>query len=701
MNCAMHVRSVAILFASFALPAQGAPPADATHVPPASGWEHCTPAAAGMDPAKLAAAIAFAQAHPTDWPADFSTQEQQFGKLLGPIPKTRAGTNGVIVRHGYVVAEFGDTSAVDPTYSVAKSMLSTVAAIAVREHKVDDLDEPVGARVHDGGYDGAQNAAVTWRQHLQQESEWQGAMWGKNADFVGRDAFGQGEHKPRALQPPGSHYEYNDVGINRLALSLLAVFGRAVPDVFRDEVMAKVGASDSWKWIPYDNAFVELAGARVPSVSGGTRWGGGVWISSLDLARFGLLWLRGGCWGDRQILPADYVAAALRPSAHGPDYGFLWWLDTRQQNWPGLPANAFGARGAGNNTVFCSPDHDLVIVWRWHSGSDHADAQFFARVIDAIAPARGPQEPSPRAGQPTAMLRDDDGHLFEGRLTTPTLVFTVDGVARPVPVADVLSLQFGAPANEREAARIDKALAALGGADGKAVEAAAEELADIGLPVLTPLLRSYVDTDAHEPDLRYRLFARIVPAGADDRDRTLDLLRLADGEVLRGRLAPIDLRLEPPLRAPATFPSARLRTLAIRRARVERTFELQALHDCTYVGFVDTGVLVTPTTRLLADATGFVRLSFDEDGWAADPDGIKEPLPGKRKLQEGFRWGAVLGRVGAGGERWFAGRHVDKQELGRGRLYFVVNDNEHWQNNVGSYRVRLVATDAYDLGDPR
>src|SRR5262249_41869372 len=124
------------------------------HVPPPDAWERRAPEQVGMDPSKLAAAVAFAQAHPTDWPRDFSTQERQFGRLLGPIPKTRADTNGVIVRRGYLVAEFGDTAAVDPTYSVAKSMLSSAAAIAVRDRKVPDLDEPVGARVHDGGYDG-------------------------------------------------------------------------------------------------------------------------------------------------------------------------------------------------------------------------------------------------------------------------------------------------------------------------------------------------------------------------------------------------------------------------------------------------------------------------------------------------------------------------------------------------------------------
>ncbi len=684
------------LFCSWALTAQQPPATDATHFPPAGAWEHRAPEAVGMDPTKLAAAIAFAQSNPTEWPADFSTQEQQFGALLGPIPKTRAATNGVIVRHGYVVGEFGDTAAVDPTYSVAKSLLATVAGVAVRERAIVDLDEPVERRVHDGGYDSAHNAAVTWRHHLQQESEWDGEMWGKRSDFVGAQAFGQGERKPRALEAPGSRYEYNDVRINRFALSLLRVLGKPVPEVFRDEVMTKIGASSTWRWIPYDNAFVEEGGVRMPSVSGGTRWGGGVWIATTDLARLGTLWLRDGRWGEQQLLPREYVVTALQRSVHGPDYGLLWWLNTAGKNWPGLPRNAFGARGAGSNTVFVSPDHDLVIVWRWHGTKNNADAKFFAKVIDAIT---APMTPPLQA--PVVLLRTTTGTTLEGQLAPATLTFESGGVNRQVAVREVLSLHSASPESPQELERITSGLATLGGADRKAAEAAAEELADIGLPVLTPLLRSFVDTDAHEPDLRYRLFARIVPGHADVADRTLDMLRLESGEVLRGRWASVDLHVAAVGGAPVTIPAAAVRRLAVRRARVERVFELHALHDCTYVNFLDTGVAVTPSTRLRADAAGFARLSFDEDGWASDPDGIKEALPGKRKLQEGFRWGAVLGRVGTGGERWFAGAHVDRADLARGRLYFVVNDNEHWQNNIGSYRVRCAATDAYDLGESR
>lgn len=353
----------------------------APYYPPAGLWAKKSPAELGMDPAKLAEAVAWAQTREGNREMDFSDQERIFGTLLGSVPNIRAHTNGVVIYKGYAVAEFGDPTWADPTYSVAKSMLSTVAGVAVRDGKITNLDQPVGTTIKDGGYDSPRNQQVTWKMHLQQESEWEGNMFGKQDNFIGKEAFGQGEKKPREQMKPGTHYEYNDVRINRFSLSLLRAFQKPVPDVFRDEVMNPIGASNTWRWIPYANSFVELNGKNVASVSGGTRWGGGMWINSWDMARFGYLWLRGGKWGDKQIVPADYVKAALTPSVHGPDYGYLWWLNRSGKGLPGLPENAFWANGAGTNSITVSPDQDLVVVWRWHAGNP---SEFVKRIIAAI-----------------------------------------------------------------------------------------------------------------------------------------------------------------------------------------------------------------------------------------------------------------------------------------------------------------------------
>jgi CubicO group peptidase (beta-lactamase class C family) len=370
---------------------QAAPPvaaaeqatAAAVYYPPPGAWQKRSASDLGLDQAALDAAVQFAQTRESTRAMDFSDQERIFGSMLGSVPNIRAKTNGLVIYKGYVVAEFGDTTWADPTYSVAKSMLATVAGIAVRDGKITSLDEPVGRTVKDGGYDSPRNALVTWKMHLQQETEWEGTMFGKKDDFVGKEQFGDGERKPRELRRPGSFYEYNDVRINRLGLSLLRTFKDSVPDVFRREVMDVIGASNTWRWIPYHNSFVDVDGKRVASVSGGTRWGGGVWINAQDMARFGYLWLRGGKWGDKQIVPPDYVKAAISPSQHGPDYGYLWWLNTQGKNYPGLPTNAYGARGAGSNTITILPDQDLVVVWRWHAGNE---AEFVKRVVAAIRP---------------------------------------------------------------------------------------------------------------------------------------------------------------------------------------------------------------------------------------------------------------------------------------------------------------------------
>jgi len=359
----------------------------AAYFPPKGEWAKKTPAELGLDPAKLKEAIDFALTRESRREMDFSDQERIFGTLLGSVPNIRAKTNGVIIYKGYVVAEFGDPTWVDPTYSVAKSMLATVAGIAMRDGLITNLDEPVGAKVKDGGYDSPRNAQVTWKHHLQQTSEWEGNMFGKQDNFIGREAFGEGEMKPREQKKPGTHYEYNDVRINRFALSLLRTFNKSVPDVFREQVMDPIGASNTWRWIPYHNSFVDVNGRKIASVSGGTRWGGGVWINAMDMARFGYLWLRGGKWGDKQIVPAAFVKEALTaggaPNSPGNGYGYLWWLNTTGKALPGLPTNAYSANGAGSNTITVSPDHDLVVVWRWHQGSA---AELARRVVAAIKP---------------------------------------------------------------------------------------------------------------------------------------------------------------------------------------------------------------------------------------------------------------------------------------------------------------------------
>jgi CubicO group peptidase (beta-lactamase class C family) len=382
----LRVRAlVVIVFALFALASLSTsqtPKRQAVYYPSAKAWETRKPEAVGMDSALLDQAVAYAKSQPTSVPADFSTQVETFGRVLGPLPKERGGTNGIIIRHGYIVAEWGDTNRIDPTYSVAKSFLSTIAGITVERGLIKSVKDPVRKYIDDGDYDSAQNSKVTWEHHLQQTSEWEGTMWGKTSDFLGKEEFGRGQRRPRQIKDPGTHWEYNDVRINRFSLSLLELWKKPLPQVLKEEVMDRIGASDTWQYHAYDNSTVTIAGKKMGSVSGGTRWGGGLWINTRDEARFGYLFLRKGKWNNKQIVSEAWVRAATSPITIAQDYGYLWWLNTARKQYPSLPESVFAAKGFGSNTILVDPEHDLVIVWRWHE--DRSGDEFFKRVVAAV-----------------------------------------------------------------------------------------------------------------------------------------------------------------------------------------------------------------------------------------------------------------------------------------------------------------------------
>jgi CubicO group peptidase (beta-lactamase class C family) len=71
---------------------------------------------------------------------------------------------------------------------------------------------------------------------------------------------------------------------------------------------------------------------------------------------------------------------ATTPSAHGPDYGFLWWLNMRGRQWPGSPTTSYEAQGQGGNVIHIDPSKDLVVVWRWSAQSRDG----FRKIAEAI-----------------------------------------------------------------------------------------------------------------------------------------------------------------------------------------------------------------------------------------------------------------------------------------------------------------------------
>lgn len=337
------------------------------YVPPPGDWATRRPAEVRMDSARLDSAVRFASSSEIAWLRDMAEQVRRnvaaepYPDVLGPTAD-RGGTNGIIIRHGYIVAEWGDTRRVDMTFSVAKSYLSVVAGLAFDDGLIADLHAPVRYLVRDGGFDAPHNSAITWHHLLTQTSEWEGTLWDKP------DVADRRRGRDRALQPPGTFWEYNDVRVNRTALALLRLWGRPLPGVLRERIMDPIGASSTWVWHGYRNSWVDLGGERVQSVSGGGHWGGGVWAATRDHARFGLLMLRRGVWGERRLLSERWIALAETPVPLRPVYGYLWWLNTDRAQYPAAPPTSVFALGAGGNVIWIDRDHDLLVVVRWMDG---------------------------------------------------------------------------------------------------------------------------------------------------------------------------------------------------------------------------------------------------------------------------------------------------------------------------------------------
>jgi CubicO group peptidase (beta-lactamase class C family) len=351
--------------------------------------------------ARLAPAIAFASAHETPWTRDPAAEPLRFGihhddpppynRLFGPV-HARGPVGGVVWQHGQELASWGEPSRSDQTFSVAKTFLALLAGVAQRRGLLPDVDRPLAQQLPGIGFDGAHNGHITWRHLLEQTSEWEGCCfdlpetvdrWRKVAQDP-RPATGRkGDARP--LQAPGTYWEYNDVRINQLSLALLHLFRQPLEAVFLAELLQPLGAQDPFRWEAYDGAWVELDGRRLPSVPGGTHWGGGVSISARDQARVGQLLLNNGRHQGRDLLPPGWVQQMATPCDMAPFYGWLVWLNRQGQAFPGASTQALFMQGAGGHIVWVDPDLDAVVVTRWLDPA-HTQA-FVSQVADVLRSA--------------------------------------------------------------------------------------------------------------------------------------------------------------------------------------------------------------------------------------------------------------------------------------------------------------------------
>lgn len=335
-------------------------------------WKQETAEKFNINSSKLSEAVEFAEGNEYSGSRDLRIailkgfEREPFHEILGPTKK-RGGPAGMILKNGYLVSSWGDIKRVDMTFSVTKSFLSTVAGLAVDQNLIADTNDMVGTYIWDGTFNEEHNSKITWEHLLQQNSAWSGELWGGKdwADRPPREG-GIDDWKFEKPKTPGTVMEYNDVRVNVLAYSLTHVWRQPLPKVLKENLMDKINASTTWRWHGYDHAWTEIDGIKMKSVTGGGHSGAGLFISTEDMARFGLLFLNEGHWKGKKLISKDWISKAITPSKSNVNYGYMWWLNQKgNRHWEGLSEKIYYAAGFGGNFIVIDKENDLVVVTRW------------------------------------------------------------------------------------------------------------------------------------------------------------------------------------------------------------------------------------------------------------------------------------------------------------------------------------------------
>jgi CubicO group peptidase (beta-lactamase class C family) len=306
----------------------------------------------------------------------------------------------VVIRHGYLVREIATfnvlASATFDIWSGTKSFTSTAWGLLL-EGPVPFVggrtpSMTLQSRIYDFIPEGdpltdLRKRDITVGQVLSMTSGIKGEAWGVVGTPTAIDA-GPFEHAlgkapnrsgvsvSELATDPGTRWDYSDPAFCHLSLAFCHAAEREIADVVQEHVFQPIGIEHA-HWDPQGGR-----GFLGPHTNAHT----GLHMSARELARFGYMALRGGRWGELQVVPPEWQAKATRPSQeYNPSYGFGWWTNARGRFAPGLPSDLVAASGFGGNRCYIIPSLDLVVA-RVGTGPFVLDERAFLEpVIAAVS----------------------------------------------------------------------------------------------------------------------------------------------------------------------------------------------------------------------------------------------------------------------------------------------------------------------------
>jgi CubicO group peptidase (beta-lactamase class C family) len=283
----------------------------------------------------------------------------------------------MVIADGRVVCRWGDVSAKFMMHSMRKSLLSSLYGIAAGEGKVK-----LGKTLAELGIDDtppvltAAEKRATVRDLLRSRSGVYHPAALETPDMA--------LTRPRrGSHAPGSHWYYNNWDFNTLGTIYKQETGGRIFDTFKARVADAVGMED---FRPSDGEYQRGPESR--------HAGYPLRMSARDLARFGLLYLRQGAWGGRQVIPRAWVAESTRSHSDTGTcgYGYMWWVADGSKGLPrvNLPDGSFWAWGTRGHYLVVVPSLDVVVVHRVNSDvpGREVSATEFGRLLRLILDAR-------------------------------------------------------------------------------------------------------------------------------------------------------------------------------------------------------------------------------------------------------------------------------------------------------------------------
>ncbi len=328
---------------------------------PSAEWSHGDPTKMGWSVDGLAAAKAYAD---------------------------RIGsTSGMIIQHGVIVDEWGDTAHKSPLFSVRKSLMSALIGIAVGRGQMH-LDETLGELGIDDNPPSltATEKTATVRDLIEARS-------GVYHPTIYETPWMISIKPDRGTHAPGEFWVYNNWDFNTAGAIYEKATGQRFFDALKTEIANPIGMQD---YQSSDGRYVSgEPGSRYPAYP--------LKMSARDLARFGLLFLRNGRWRDQQVIPAEWVAESTRPYSDTPygGYGYMWWTSSPAVGPRGPAAtitlDAYWADGHLGQYAIVVPSLDLVVINRVDPKltNKHVDEQRKARLLWLIESASGATDIGP------------------------------------------------------------------------------------------------------------------------------------------------------------------------------------------------------------------------------------------------------------------------------------------------------------------